>query len=114
MNIIIWHNPRCTKSRQTLQLLRDRGIDPQVVEYLKNPPSKDDIQAVLAMLEISAADLVRKSEPIYRELGLSDETAEEDLLDALRNYPALIERPVVINNDKAIIGRPPEAVLSIL
>ncbi len=113
-NPTIWHNPRCSKSRQTLQLLRDRGFEPVEVDYQKNPPSIDEISNVLNLLNIAPRDLMRKSQEIYRELNLENEKDETRLIEAMFHHPILIERPVVINGDKASLGRPPEAVLSIL
>ena len=114
MTTTIWHNPRCSKSRQTLQLLRDRGIEPDVVEYLKNPPSTEEIQEVLGLLEMAPRQLMRQSEAVYREQELATETEDWGLIEAMRNYPILIERPVVLHAGKAVIGRPPEAILAIL
>lgn len=114
MTTVIWHNPKCSKSRQTLQLLRDRSFDPEIVEYLKNPPSEEEITAVLKMLDIEPRKLMRTSESVYREQDLADEKSDTALIEAMWNYPILIERPVVIHDGKAMIGRPPEAVLSIL
>lgn len=113
-NLTIWHNPRCTKSRQTLQLLRDRGYEPSEVDYQKNPPSIGEIKSVLAMLNITARELMRTGQDIYGELNLADETSEEKLIEAMFLHPILIERPVVIHGDKAALGRPPESVLAIL
>lgn len=110
----IWHNPRCSKSRQTLQLLRDRSVELDIVEYLKNPPEIEEITAVLKMLDIKPRKLMRTSEATYQELNLADETSDAALIEAMWNYPILIERPIVIHDGKAMIGRPPEAVLSIL
>lgn len=114
LSIIIWHNPRCSKSRQTLQLLQERGINPTVVEYLKTPPSTEQITEILKKLNLSAGQMVRKSESVYRENAIADIDSEEGLIEAMRNYPILIERPIVINGDRAAVGRPPESVLSIL
>lgn len=114
MTTVIWHNPKCSKSRQTLQLLRDRSFDPEILEYLKNPPETDEIAAVLKMLDISPRELMRTSESIYRERDLADEKDDAALINAMSTYPILIERPVVIHDGKAMIGRPPEAVLTIL
>jgi len=114
MTTTIWHNPRCSKSRQTLQLLRDRSVELEIVEYLKTPPSKEEIAAVLKMLDIKPRKLMRTSEEVYREHNLADETSDAALVEAMWNYPILIERPIVIHDDKAMIGRPPEAVLAIL
>lgn len=110
----IWHNPKCSKSRQTLQLLRDRSVELDIVEYLKNPPEIEEIAAVLKMLNIKPRKLMRTSEDTYREQNLADETDDSALIEAMWNYPILIERPIVIHEGKAMIGRPPEAVLSIL
>ena len=112
--IIIWHNPRCSKSRQTLQLLRDRGFEPVEVDYQKSPPSIEEISKVLEKLGIDARKLMRKGDDIYDELNLAGETNEARLIEAMFHHPILIERPIVINGEKASIGRPPEAVLLIL
>lgn len=113
-NLTIWHNPRCSKSRQTLQLLRDRGYEPDEIDYQKNPPSVEEIASVLQKLGLTANDLIRKGQDIYTELDLASETNEDKLIEAMFLHPVLIERPVVINGDKASLGRPPEAVLTIL
>ena len=114
MDVTIWHNPRCSKSRQTLELLRNRGIEPKVVEYLKNPPSRGEIRHVLELLDIPAHDLLRHGESAYRELELSKKTDEAALVEAMIHHPILIERPVVITDEAAVIARPPEAVLSVI
>jgi len=114
MDVTIWHNPRCSKSRQTLELLRDRGIEPKVVDYLKNPPSRGELKHVLELLDIPAHDLMRRGESVYKELDLSKRSDEAKLVEAMIHNPILIERPVVITDDKAVIGRPPEAVLSVI
>lgn len=114
-NVTILHNPRCSKSRATLALLVDRGIEPKVVEYLSEPPSIKELGRILSLLGISARELMRKEESKYRELGLdSSELSESDLIAAMHAHPCLIERPIVLANNKAAIGRPPEAVLEIL
>ena len=112
--ITIWHNPRCSKSRQTLELLRNQGHEPTIVEYLKTPPSKIEILNTLVKLQISAHDLIRTGEEEYKSLGLSEQSDDKTLVQAMETNPKLIERPVVFANDKAAIGRPPEAVLKIL
>ncbi len=112
--LVIWHNPRCSKSRQTLQLLKERGHDPVEVNYQSAPPSTDEITDVLNMLGMSARDLMRRGQEIYRELGLANEKDEAKLIEAMHLHPILIERPVVINGNKAALGRPPEDVLKIL
>lgn len=115
MSIRIYHNPRCSKSRQTLQLLQDQGQQPEIVEYLKTPPSKQTLQQIIAALGIAPRELLRKGESVYKELGLADKTLSDDaLLDAMAEHPILIERPIVVLGSKAAIGRPPENVLTIL
>lgn len=115
-DIRIFHNPRCSKSRQTLQLLTDKGIAPEVVEYLKTPPSSDELKAIINMLGFdSARQLMRTKEPEYKQMELGNSAlSEEQLVDAMVAAPKLIERPIVINGDKARIGRPPEDVLDIV
>lgn len=111
----IYHNPRCSKSRQTLQLLEERHLEPEVVEYLKTPPSMEELERILAMLGLEPRQLMRSKEAEYKELGLDDPSLSRDqLLEAMVANPKLIERPIVINNGKAAIGRPPETVLDIL
>ena len=110
----IWHNPRCSKSRQTLELLHQQGYQPVEVDYLENPPTRQQIVDVLGMLNISARQLMRKGQDIYKELDLANENGESKLVDAMVLHPVLIERPVVIFETKAALGRPPESVLDIL
>jgi arsenate reductase len=110
----IYHNPRCRKSRETLQLLEDKGHKPQIVLYLDKPPTKTKLKSILKMLDIKAQDLVRKTESIYKEQFKGKTLTEKEWIDALIDYPKLIERPIVINGDKAALGRPPEQVLNIL
>jgi arsenate reductase (glutaredoxin) len=113
--IALYHNPRCSKSRDALGLLRDNGIEPEVILYLETPPTAKALKALLATLGISARDLLRKGEDAYKELNLADEKlSEAALIKAMVENPRLIERPIAINGDKAIIGRPPENVLTIL
>ncbi|MCK5889021.1 MAG: arsenate reductase (glutaredoxin) [Methylococcales bacterium] len=115
MNVKIFHNPRCSKSRQTLQLLQEQGIEPDIVEYLKNPPSKAEIEDILQKLNIQPRELMRTKEAEYKEMALNDENLTHDaLVNAMLKTPKLIERPIVLANGKAAIGRPPENVLSIL
>ncbi|WP_425405594.1 arsenate reductase (glutaredoxin) [Hwanghaeella sp.] len=114
MTVTIYHNPRCSKSRQTLALLQDKGIEPEIVEYLKTPPSADEIAAILKKLGIEARSLMRTKEAVYKELGLDAVTDEKALIAAMAENPVLIERPVVIKGSKAALGRPPEQVLEIL
>ena len=112
--IVIWHNPRCSKSRQTLQLLQSRGVEPEIVEYLKYPPTKEEIKNALSMLDMKPRDLMRTGEAIYKETDLKNESDEDALISAMADYPILIERPIVFSNEKAAIGRPPESVLQII
>lgn len=112
--IRIWHNPRCSKSRATLTILEENGVTPIEVKYLETPPSKADIVDTLAALNMKAKDIVRKGEAVYKSLNLSTESTDEEILDALAENPILIERPIVISGDRAVIGRPPENVLSLL
>jgi arsenate reductase len=115
-NLKILHNPRCSKSRQTLELLNDKGFTPQIIEYLKTPLSKDELTLIISQLGFSSArQLMRKGEDAYKEQNLADQNlTEETLVNAMLVTPKLIERPIVIFNGKAAIGRPPESVLDIL
>ena len=114
MTVTIYHNPRCSKSRQTLSLLRDRSIEPDVVEYLKTPPDSRQLKRIIAMLGITAHELLRRGEAEYRELGLGRESGEDELIEAMASHPRLIERPIVLVGEQARIGRPPEQVEEIL
>ena len=115
MDITIYHNPRCSKSRQTLELLTSRGIEPVIVEYLKTPPTHQQLDSILRGLEMEPRQLMRTKEAEYKELGLDDESLSRDqLIEAMIATPKLIERPVVIAGDQIAIGRPPEAVVTIL
>ncbi|MEN4053639.1 MULTISPECIES: arsenate reductase (glutaredoxin) [Sulfurimonas] len=107
--IQIWHNPRCSKSRQALALLDETGVEKDVVKYLEETPTKEQLKELLKMLGFSSArELMRTKEAVYKELGLKDEVDEEKLIEAMVENPKLIERPVIIKGDKAIIARPPE------
>lgn len=115
MSIEIYHNPRCSKSRQTLQLLQEQGVEPDVVEYLKTPPDKATLKRILDMLGLEPRELMRTKEAEYKEQGLDDPALTRDqLIDAMLATPKLIERPIVIKDGRAAIGRPPEKVLEIL
>ena len=115
MKVTIYHNPRCSKSRQTLALLRERGVDAESIEYLKTPPDKATLTGLLEALAMPASDLIRSGEPEYRALGLAgEETTESRLLDAMVDNPKLIQRPIVICGGQARLGRPPEKVLEII
>lgn len=115
MTVKILHNPRCSKSRQALALLKDRGIDPVVVEYLKEPPTAAELSEIISMLEMTPRDLMRKKEAPYKEQDLDDTSlTDEQLISAMVAHPVLIERPIVIKDGTAALGRPPEAVLEII
>jgi arsenate reductase len=115
MAVKIYHNPRCTKSRQTLQLLKDRGIEPEVIEYLKTPPSVEELTDILQKLDMEPRALMRKQEAEYKASGLDNSALDkQSLINGMVNHPILIERPIVLANGKAAIGRPPENVLGIL
>jgi len=110
----IWHNPRCSKSRNAVALLEEKGVEAEVLKYLDTPPSRDEIVEVLGMLNLSARELMRTKEDIYKELGLNDVSDEDKLIDAMVANPRLIERPIVIKDGKAAIGRPIENIIEIL
>jgi arsenate reductase len=115
MTVTIYHNPRCSKSRQTLALLEERGITPDVVRYLETPPDSEKLGKILDMLGMEPRDLMRKKEEPYAALGLDNEAlSRAELIDAMVENPVLIERPIVVKGNKAAIGRPPEQVLDIL
>ncbi len=132
MKVTIYHNPRCSKSRQTLELLVQNGIEPEIIEYLKAPPSKSELSEILELLGLTPRELLRKQEQAYNEAGLTDDNhSDEQLITAMIEHPILIERPIVLVNSKAAIGqesrcreaqgsaraaigRPPESVLEIL
>lgn len=115
MDVRIYHNPRCSKSRQTLELLHGRGIEPTVIEYLKTPPSPQELDAILDKLNADPRAVMRTNEPEYKELGLDRaDLSREELIQALHQHPRLLQRPIVVTADKAAIGRPPEQVLEIL
>jgi len=104
--IKIWHNPRCSKSREAMNILEENSCKSDVVEYLKNTPDKNEIKVTLGMLGLSARELMRTKEDVYKELALDNETDDEKLIVAMVNNPILIERPVIFKDGKAIIGRP--------
>jgi len=108
----IWHNPRCSKSRQTLALLEENGHSPTIRLYLKDTPTKAEIEAALTQLGLSPSDLLRKGEKLYKELQLSD-ASEDQILASMVEHPVLIERPIVLHNGRAAVGRPPEQVLAL-
>lgn len=112
--VTIYHNPRCSKSRNTLALLQENGVEPKIVLYLETSPDSSEIQAVLKKLGISAAELVRRGEADYKASGLDKDSSEADIVTAMVKYPKLIERPIVVRGNKAVLGRPPENVLALI
>lgn len=111
----VFHNPRCSKSRQTLALLEERGINPEIIRYLETPPSADEVALIIQKLGCSARDIMRTKEDLYKELGLNNNAfSEEELIAAMVAHPKLIERPIVLHAGKAAMGRPPESVFDIL
>lgn len=115
MSVTIYHNPRCSKSRQTLQLLQEKGVEPEIVEYLRTPPSAAELDEFLTKLGMAPRDLMRRKEAPYKALNLADESLTRDaLIRAMVENPILIERPIVVKGGKVALGRPPEAVLDIL
>jgi len=115
MPVLIYHNPRCSKSRQTLELLQKNNINPEIIDYLNSPPSENELSEIIKKLSISVHDLVRKNEKIYKMVTEKNpEPTDSQLIQAMAINPILIQRPIVINGEKAVIGRPPENVLEIL
>lgn len=114
MQFTIWHNPKCSKSRQALEILNEKGVEADVIKYLETVPTQADIKELLLKLGIGARELMRTKEEIYKELELKNETDEQKLIEAMVEYPRLIERPIVITGNKAVIGRPPEKILEII
>lgn len=106
----IYHNPRCSKSRQGLAILKDAHLEPEIIEYLKNPISFDELSEILKKLDIPAIDLVRKNEAIWKENFKNRELSEKEVIEAMVSFPKLIERPIVIKGNMAVIGRPPEKI----
>jgi arsenate reductase len=115
LKVQILHNPRCSKSRATLQILRDNGVEPEIILYQETPPNVEQLRSILAKLNMQPRQLIRKGQSEYKEMGLDNEQLSDDqLLAAMVNTPILIERPIVLAKGKAAIGRPPESVLGIL
>lgn len=110
----LYHNPRCSKSRETLKLLEERGFEPQIRKYLDDTPSKSELKATIDKLQIAPESLVRKGEKIYKETFKGRELSDEEWIQAMVEHPKLIERPILIHEEKAAIGRPPEDVLKIV
>lgn len=112
--VTIYHNPKCSKSRQTLALLEERDLELRIVPYLESPPSKSELTDIVKMLGVTAADIVRTGEDEYQESGLTADSSESDVLDAIIIAPKLMQRPIVICGEQARVGRPPESALEIL
>lgn len=115
VEVTIYHNPRCSKSRQTLELITKRGYEPKIIHYLDHPPSPAQLKTILKLLGLTPRELMRKNEAEYKENHLDDESlSDQDLIQAMVSHPKLIERPIVVANQQAAIGRPPENALEIL
>ncbi|MCA9111583.1 MAG: arsenate reductase (glutaredoxin) [Planctomycetaceae bacterium] len=115
MTIRIYHNPRCSKSRQTLQLIQKAGVEPVIVEYLNDPPTIRELEQLVKKLGIEPQELIRKGETLYKELGLGKrDLSRKEAIQLMHEYPKLIERPIVVKGDRAILGRPPENVQELL
>ena len=112
--IRLYHNPRCSKSREALELLRARGVEPEVVEYLRTAPSLEDLQTLQSALGAPVREFVRAGDALYAELGLDDASSDSELLDALAANPSLLQRPIAVRGTRAVVGRPPERVLELL
>jgi arsenate reductase (glutaredoxin) len=110
----IYHNPRCSKSRQTLALLEEKGIEPRVILYLETSPNVKEIKDLLAKLGMTAGQLVRRGEDAYKQCGLGSESSDAQILSAMAAHPKLIERPIVVKGKRAVLGRPPENVLGLI
>ena len=112
---VIYHNPRCSKSRETLQLLEDHECDPEIIEYLDEPPTMEEMQRIISMLGVSARELLRTTEQVYKDADLDDDSLSDDeIIEAICEYPELLQRPIVVYRDRAVIGRPPTRVLDII
>ncbi len=110
----IYHNPRCRKSRETLELLREKGKEPEIILYLDDPPTKQKLEAIINKLGIKPLQLIRKGEPVFKEKFKGKELTDSEWVEAMVSYPKLIERPIVIQGDQAVIGRPPVNVLELV
>ena len=110
----IYHNPRCSKSRQTLQLIKDAGADVEIIEYLKNIPTEDELKMLLMQLNLKPVDIIRKGEVVYKEKFKNSNFNDDEWIKIMIEYPKLIERPIVVKGNKAVLGRPPENVLDLV
>lgn len=115
-NVTLYFNPRCSKSRGALELLKDQGIEPTIIDYMKDPPDKADLEALVALLDVPVRDLIRTHEQVYKDAGMDDaDLPDEELIEALSQCPTLLQRPiVVVGDERAVIARPPEKLLDIL
>jgi len=114
MTVTIYHNPRCSKSRATLALLQERGVEPEIIEYLKTPPSATELDRILTMLGMEPADLMRKGETAYKEHIQGQTLSRAEAISVMMSHPIVIERPIVLKGERAAIGRPPESVLNVV
>jgi len=114
MSVVIYHNPRCSKSRATLALIQEKGIEPEIIEYLDAAPSESELDAILSKLDMQPADLMRTGEDEYKAHIKGKDLSRAEAITLMVKYPRMIERPVVVNGEKAAVGRPPESVLAIL
>ena len=110
----IYHNSRCRKSRETLQIIQQRGLNPDIIQYLNDPPNKEELKNILEILNYKPIELVRTNEEVWKRNFKNKTLSENDVINAMIDYPKLIERPIIINKNKAVVGRPPENVLKIL
>ena len=112
---VMYHNPSCSKSRETLQILQDNNVEPTIIEYLAQPPSAQELRTIISLLGITARDLLRTTEQVYKDAKLDDDSLSEDeIIETICAFPVLLQRPIVIADGKAIIGRPPVKVLEII
>ena len=110
----IYHNPRCSKSRQTLQLIKDSGTEVEIIEYLNSIPTADELKMILVKLNLSPKDILRKGEAVYKEKVKNSDFNDDEWIKVMIEYPKLIERPIVVKGNKAVLGRPPENVLDLI
>ena len=113
--LAIYHNPACSKSREALQILRDKNLTPEIINYLENPPTTEELRDLVAILGVSARDLLRTTEPDYKDAELDDYTLDDEkIIEAICEYPVLLQRPIVISDGRAVVARPPTRLLEIL
>jgi arsenate reductase len=113
--LVIYHNPSCSKSRETLQLLEDNNLTPEIIDYLEEPPTTTELARIISLLGVSARDLLRTTEPVYKDAELDDDSLTDDeIIEAICEYPALLQRPIVVSGNRAVLGRPPIKVLDLI